>query len=151
MDAEQLRTRDETKLADAVAQHIYDRRTELGWTTADFAALAGIDERVITDIEDGARLPDDPSVLRLTEVLDGRLLVDVDGLVDRHGLNEMNAGIDGSRAEETYYWDAEDMFSAERLCATVDAHRTLTTTNAYGDPPSSYPLNSRGRRAPDRG
>ncbi|MEU0937584.1 hypothetical protein [Embleya sp. NPDC005971] len=88
---------------------------------------------MITRLEDGAQLPDSRDIARLTEALGGHVLVDHDGLIDRKRLDELNAEAERSRAEETHYWDAEDMLSAERLLAVVNTRPTLTTTNAYED------------------
>ncbi|MFI6587444.1 helix-turn-helix domain-containing protein [Embleya sp. NPDC050493] len=79
MTAEQRRVRAETKVADALAQIVYDRRTELGWTKAELARRADMDVRMITRIEDGARPPTTPTLLRVAEALGGRITVDHDG------------------------------------------------------------------------
>jgi transcriptional regulator with XRE-family HTH domain len=79
MTAEQRRVRAETKVADALAQVVYDRRTELGWTKAELARHADMDVRMITRIEDGARPPTTPTLLRVAEALGGRITVEHDG------------------------------------------------------------------------
>jgi len=79
LTAEQRRVRAETKVADALAQVVYDRRTELGWSKAELARRADMDVRMITRIEEGARPPTTPTLLRVAEALGGRITVEHDG------------------------------------------------------------------------
>jgi len=79
LTAEQRRVRAETKVADALAQVVYDRRTELDWTKAELARRADMDVRMITRIEEGARPPTTPTLLRVAEALGGRITVEHDG------------------------------------------------------------------------
>ncbi|MFE3202210.1 helix-turn-helix domain-containing protein [Embleya sp. NPDC059237] len=66
---ERLRCRAEIESADALAQAVHDRRTELGMSRAEFAEHAGVDEREIARLEDGPSLPDAAIRGRLRDAL----------------------------------------------------------------------------------
>ncbi|WP_078978495.1 helix-turn-helix domain-containing protein [Embleya scabrispora] len=57
------------EVADALAQEVYDRRTELGLSRSGFADRAGVAERVIARLEDGPHLPTSAAQARLRDAL----------------------------------------------------------------------------------
>ncbi|MYW04543.1 helix-turn-helix domain-containing protein [Streptomyces sp. SID3343] len=65
----------EAALGDAMAQAVYDRRIALGWTKAELARRAGMNERVIRRLEDGGRPVTTPTLLRLGRALGGHFIV----------------------------------------------------------------------------
>ncbi|MGC0415236.1 helix-turn-helix domain-containing protein [Embleya sp. AB8] len=65
----------EAALGDAMAQAVYDRRIALGWTKAELARRAGMNERVIRRLEDGGRPVTTPTLLRLGRALGGHFTV----------------------------------------------------------------------------
>lgn len=67
----------EAALGDAMAQAVYDRRTELGWTKAELARRTGMNERVIRRLEDGARPVTMPTLIRLGRALGGHFTVEL--------------------------------------------------------------------------
>ncbi len=67
----------EAALGDAMAQAVYDRRTELGWTKVELARRAGMNERVIRRLEDGGRPVTTPTLLRLGRALGGHFIVEL--------------------------------------------------------------------------
>lgn len=66
----------EAALGIAMAQAVYDSRTALGWTKAELARRASMDERMIRRIEDGARPATTPTLTRLGRALGGSFLVE---------------------------------------------------------------------------
>ncbi|MGA4544873.1 helix-turn-helix domain-containing protein [Uniformispora flossi] len=69
----------EASLGDAMAQAVYDRRLELGWSKAELARRAGMNERVIRRLEDGGRPVTGPTLMRLGTALGGSFAVELRG------------------------------------------------------------------------
>ncbi|MFF0607995.1 helix-turn-helix domain-containing protein [Nocardia tengchongensis] len=70
--------RREIQLSMALAQAVYDRRTELGLTQADLAARAGLTQAKISRIEGSDTVPTLPLLAKLAEALDATLNIALD-------------------------------------------------------------------------
>ncbi|MFE9976077.1 helix-turn-helix domain-containing protein [Streptomyces hirsutus] len=66
---------EEARLAFALGQMVYDRRTELGLTQTELAARAGMKQPAVSRIEGGGTVPTVPLLRRLAEALDADLRI----------------------------------------------------------------------------
>jgi ribosome-binding protein aMBF1 (putative translation factor) len=71
--------RREIRLSMALAQAVYDRRTELGLTQTELAARAGLTQAKISRIEGSDTVPTLPLLARLASALDATLNIALDG------------------------------------------------------------------------
>ncbi|WP_107659333.1 helix-turn-helix domain-containing protein [Nocardia suismassiliense] len=70
--------RREIRLSMALAQAVYDRRTELGLTQAELAERAGLTQAKISRIEGSDTVPTLPLLAKLAEALDATLNIALD-------------------------------------------------------------------------
>ncbi|MGW4370760.1 helix-turn-helix domain-containing protein [Nocardia takedensis] len=70
--------RREIRLSMALAEAVYDRRTELGLTQADLAERAGLTQAKISRIEGSDTVPTLPLLAKLAEALDATLNIALD-------------------------------------------------------------------------
>jgi ribosome-binding protein aMBF1 (putative translation factor) len=70
--------RREIRLSMALAQAVYDRRTELGLTQTELAARAGLTQAKISRIEGSDTVPTLPLLARLASALDATLNIALD-------------------------------------------------------------------------
>ncbi|WP_280478207.1 helix-turn-helix domain-containing protein [Nocardia asiatica] len=75
---EVIDARREIRLSMALAQAVYDRRTELGVTQADLAERAGLTQAKISRIEGSDAVPTLPLLAKLAEALDATLTIALD-------------------------------------------------------------------------
>ncbi|WP_063037869.1 helix-turn-helix domain-containing protein [Nocardia pseudovaccinii] len=70
--------RREIRLSMALAQAVYERRTELGLTQADLAERAGLTQAEISRIEGSDTVPTLPLLAKLADALDATLNIALD-------------------------------------------------------------------------
>ncbi|MFD4758650.1 helix-turn-helix domain-containing protein [Streptomyces sp. NPDC058439] len=70
--------RQEIRLSMALAQAVYDRRTELGLTQTELAARAGLTQAKISRIEGSDTVPTLPLLAKLARALDASLDIALD-------------------------------------------------------------------------
>ncbi|WP_405177828.1 helix-turn-helix domain-containing protein [Nocardia sp. NBC_01377] len=70
--------RREIRLSMALAQAVYDRRTELGLTQSDLAERAGLTQAKISRIEGSDTVPTLPLLAKLADALDATLNIALD-------------------------------------------------------------------------
>jgi DNA-binding XRE family transcriptional regulator len=70
--------RREVRLSMALAQAVYDRRTELGLTQAELGARAGLTQAKISRIEGSDTVPTLPLLAKLARALDASLNIALD-------------------------------------------------------------------------
>ncbi|NNH73125.1 helix-turn-helix domain-containing protein [Nocardia uniformis] len=70
--------RREIRLSMALAQAVYDRRTELGLTQTDLAERAGLTQAKISRIEGSDTVPTLPLLAKLADALDATLHIALD-------------------------------------------------------------------------
>ncbi|WP_328521973.1 helix-turn-helix domain-containing protein [Kribbella sp. NBC_00359] len=71
-------TRREIRLSMALAQAVYERRTELGLTQSELAARAGLTQARISRIEGSDTAPTPPLLSKLAHALDASLNIPLD-------------------------------------------------------------------------
>jgi ribosome-binding protein aMBF1 (putative translation factor) len=71
-------TRREIRLSMALAQAVYERRTELGLTQSELAARAGLTQAKISRIEGSDTVPTLPLLSKLAHALDASLNIALD-------------------------------------------------------------------------
>ncbi|MFS4107712.1 helix-turn-helix domain-containing protein [Streptomyces sp. PD-S100-1] len=62
----------------ALAEAVYDRRTQLGMTQAEVAERAGMSQPKVSAIEGGGHVPTLPLLQRLARALESHLMIDLD-------------------------------------------------------------------------
>lgn len=77
-DAEVTEARREIRLSMALAQAVYNRRTELGLTQTDLAERAGLTQAKISRIEGSDTVPTLPLLAKLADALDATLNIALD-------------------------------------------------------------------------
>ena len=90
----------EAGYAFALAQAVYDRRSELGLSQAELARRASMTQPQISTIEGGDSVPTLPLLTRLAKALDASLTIDLDGdtsafVFTAHGDDRPDAGSSG--------------------------------------------------------
>ncbi|MFG2948341.1 helix-turn-helix domain-containing protein [Streptomyces adustus] len=89
---------EEARLAFALGQMVYDRRTELGLTQTELAARAGMKQPAVSRIEGGGTVPTVPLLRRLAEALDADLAI---SFTPRQSAQAEPPSSDGTEAGDT--------------------------------------------------
>lgn len=80
LDPEARAVYEETTLATRIAESVYERRRQLGWSQKDLAERAGMHRSDIARLESSLTLPTTRTLNRIALPLDARLVVGFDDL-----------------------------------------------------------------------